>query len=51
MIEALESEQAELISSLSSPEFYAANDASGVASANARLDALQKELEEAYRQW
>jgi len=50
-IEALETEQTELIAALSSPEFYAGNDASGVASANARLDALQRELDEAYLLW
>jgi ATP-binding cassette subfamily F protein uup len=50
-IEALETEQTELIAALSSPEFYAANDASGVAAANARLDALQRELDEAYLVW
>jgi ATP-binding cassette subfamily F protein uup len=50
-IESLETEQAGLVAALSSPEFYAASDAAGVASANARLEALQRELDEAYELW
>ena len=50
-IEALEQEQTELITVLSSPDFYAANDSAGVAATNARLDALQFELEDAYQRW
>ena len=50
-IEVLEKEQADLIASLSSPEFYAETDAAGVAAANARLAQLQGELDEAYLLW
>ncbi|MBN1628330.1 MAG: ATP-binding cassette domain-containing protein [Thermoleophilia bacterium] len=50
-IQALENEQAELIGALSSAQFYAANDPVRVAEANARLEVLQTELEEAYSSW
>jgi ATP-binding cassette subfamily F protein uup len=50
-IEALESEQAELVASLSSPEFYAGGDPAAVASATARLEVLQHELDSAYLLW
>ncbi|MBN1321327.1 MAG: ATP-binding cassette domain-containing protein [Thermoleophilia bacterium] len=50
-IEALEAEQAEIIVALSSPEFYAESDAAQVASTNARLQALQVEVDEAYLLW
>ena len=50
-IQALEDEQAELIGALSSAQFYAANDPVRVAEANARLETLQAELEEAYSSW
>lgn len=50
-IEALEEEQAALIVALSSPEFYAASDPAQVAAANARLEALQAELDATYLAW
>jgi ABC transport system ATP-binding/permease protein len=50
-IEALEEEQGEIIAALSSPEFYAGSDSAGVASVNARLEALGQELHQAYLRW
>ena len=50
-IEALETEQTELVGALSSPEFYAENEVGAVAAANARLEALQQELDAAYLLW
>lgn len=50
-IEALEKEKAEIIAALSSPEFYAGSDPARVAAVNARLEALEKELDEAYKRW
>jgi ABC transport system ATP-binding/permease protein len=50
-IEALEDEQAEIITALSSSQFYAANDAVQVTSAKARLKALEQELDQAYSRW
>ena len=50
-IEALEAEQAEIIAVLSSSEFYAESDTAKVVSTNARLEELQRELDEAYLQW
>ena len=50
-IEALEKERAEIIAALSSSEFYAGSDSAGVASTNARLEALELELDEAYSRW
>ncbi len=50
-IDALEKEQTEIIAALSSSEFYAGNDSAGVASTNARLDALERELRKAYSRW
>jgi ATP-binding cassette subfamily F protein uup len=50
-IEALEAERAEIIAALSSSEFYAGSDSAGVASTNARLEALELELDEAYSRW
>ncbi len=50
-IEALEEEQTEIIAALSSSEFYAGSDSAGVAAANARLEALELELDVAYSRW
>ena len=50
-IEALEKEQTEIIAALSSSEFYAGSDSAQVASTNARLEALELELDEAYARW
>ena len=50
-IEILEQEQTEIIAALSSSEFYAGSDSAGVASTNARLEALDLELGEAYSRW
>ena len=50
-IEALEKEKTEIIAALSSPEFYAKSDSAQVTATNARLEALEKELDEAYRRW
>ena len=50
-IEALEEQRSDIIATLSSSEFYARSDAAEVASANARLEALQRELDEAYSRW
>jgi ATP-binding cassette subfamily F protein uup len=50
-IETLEEERTEIIAALSSSEFYAASDPARVAATNARLEALELELEEAYSRW
>jgi len=50
-IEELEKEQTDIIAALSSPEFYAESDAARVALANARLEELQRELDDAYLLW
>jgi ABC transport system ATP-binding/permease protein len=50
-IEALEKEQTDIIATLNSPEFYAGGDSAKVNSTNARLEALQLELDEAYARW
>jgi ATP-binding cassette subfamily F protein uup len=50
-IEALEKEETEIIVALSSSEFYAGSDSAGVASTNARLEALALELGDAYSRW
>ena len=50
-IEALEKEQTEIIAALSSSEFYAGSDPAQVVSTNARLEALELELAEAYSRW
>ncbi len=50
-IEDLEKEKAELLDSLNSPEFYADRDAEKVIAANARLENLEKALDEAYGRW
>lgn len=51
MIEALETEQAEIIATLSSPGFYAQGDPARVVSTNARLEELQVQLDGAYARW
>jgi len=50
-IETLEEERAQIIAILNSPEFYAGSDPARVASTNARLEALQLEIDEAYSRW
>ncbi len=50
-IETLEKERDEIIAALSSPEFYAGNDAVEVASTNTRLEKLELELGETYVRW
>ena len=50
-IEAMEKEEAEIIATLNSSEFYAANDSVQVASTNARLETLGQELHEVYARW
>ncbi len=50
-IEALEKKKAEIIATLSSPEFYAKSAAARVTATNARLEVLEKELEESYQRW
>jgi ATP-binding cassette subfamily F protein uup len=50
-IEALEEERTEIHAALSSPEFYATSDSARVTSTNARLEALELELDEAYSRW
>ena len=50
-IEALEKEKAEIITALSSPECYAKGDPTQVTATNARLEALEKKLDEAYGRW
>jgi ATP-binding cassette subfamily F protein uup len=50
-IEALEKEKVEIIAALSSPEFYAKGDPAQLNVTSARLEALEKELNGAYRHW
>jgi ATP-binding cassette subfamily F protein uup len=50
-IEVLEKEKVEIIAALSSPEFYAKGDPAQLNVTNARLEALEKELNGAYRRW
>ena len=50
-IEELEKEQAQVIATLSSPEFYVESGAARVASVSARLEELQRELDDAYLLW
>jgi ATP-binding cassette subfamily F protein uup len=50
-IESLEREQAELAQILSSPGFYASDDADQAMSINARLKDLENELDQAYSRW
>jgi len=50
-IEALEEEKQRLMATLNSPEFYASHDLAKIQGANNRREALEKELDEAYRRW
>jgi ABC transport system ATP-binding/permease protein len=50
-IEALEAERGEIIAALNSSDFYAESDSAQVVSTNSRLEALVKELDEAYARW
>ncbi len=50
-IEALEEEKQRLTATLNSPEFYASRDLAKIKAANDRLEALEKELDEAYHRW
>ncbi len=50
-IEALETERGEVIAALNSSDFYAESDSAHVVSTNAQLEALVRELEEAYARW
>jgi ATP-binding cassette subfamily F protein uup len=50
-IEALEEEKQRLMATLNSPEFYASHDLAKIHGANSRREALEKELDEAYRRW
>ena len=50
-IEALEEEKQRLMATLNSPEFYASRDLAKINGANDRLEALEKELDEAYHRW
>jgi ATP-binding cassette subfamily F protein uup len=50
-IEALEEEKRRLTATINSPEFYVSYDPEKLKTANNRLEALEKELGEAYRRW
>jgi ATP-binding cassette subfamily F protein uup len=50
-IEALEKEKQRLTATLNSPELYASRDLAKVRAASDRLEALDKELDEAYQRW
>ena len=50
-IEALEEEKRRLTATLNSPEFYVSHDPDKIKAANDRLEALEKELDEAYHRW
>ena len=50
-IESLEKEKRRLMATLNSPQFYINFDATKLNAANARLEALEKELAEAYHLW
>ncbi len=50
-IETLEKEKAEILVSLSSPEFYSTGDPGRAAAAGKRLEALEEELAAAYLRW
>ena len=39
------------MATLNSPEFYASHDLAKIKGANNRREALEKELDEAYRRW
>jgi len=51
MIETMEKEKAEIIAAISSPEFYVRSNPAQMTAANTRLEALEKELNEAYQRW
>ena len=50
-IAALENEQKLLWKIINDPTFYADNDAAKVKATNDRLEALEKEMEDAYQRW
>lgn len=50
-IEAMEGEKASTLYTINSPEFYVNYDAAKLREANDRLQALEEELNEAYRRW
>jgi len=50
-LEALEEEKQRLMTTLNSPAFYERRDAVEINKASDRLEALEKELDEAYRRW
>jgi len=50
-IEALEEEKQRLTETLNSPQFYASRDLAKIKEASDRLEALEKELDVAYRRW
>jgi ATP-binding cassette subfamily F protein uup len=50
-LEALEEEKQRLMTTLNSPAFYERRDAVEIKKASDRLEALEKELDEAYRRW
>ncbi|MHB8773031.1 MAG: ATP-binding cassette domain-containing protein [Syntrophales bacterium] len=50
-IETLEKEKAEIVASLSSPEFYSKGDPGRAAALGKRLEALEEELAAAYLRW
>jgi ATP-binding cassette subfamily F protein uup len=50
-IETLEKEKQRLTATLNSPELYASRDLAKVKAASDRLEALEKELDEAYHRW
>ena len=50
-IEALEEEKQHLMATLNSPEFYAGHNLDKIHGANNRLEALEKELDQAYHRW
>ncbi|HJX31656.1 MAG TPA: ATP-binding cassette domain-containing protein [Thermodesulfobacteriota bacterium] len=51
IIEAFEEEKKRLLETLNSSEFYASRDLGKINAANDRLEALEKELDEAYHRW
>ncbi len=50
-IEALEQDKNNLIATLNAPEFQKSSDVHTIISANERLEALEKQLDEAYQRW
>jgi ATP-binding cassette subfamily F protein uup len=51
VIEGLEREKEELAATLNSPEFQTLSDRGAITEASDRLDALEREIESAYRRW